>query len=309
MQMLRTVSRALAIAVAAAWMLAPSASFGATNTYSCVASSFSANADGQGNLTVSCTDPAPTTSTSCTVTPATSTLPSSGGTVNLIASNCGTATWSVSPTTATVTPTTTGASVSVPSNTGGTTSIPYTVTLNGTGTPASVTASITVSAPPTTPPPTGGTISCSGYQTQVIDLPWGRIGSGNVQLATTGFGNGMIVVGRFTTPNVVPTTVARAGIGAVTSIANVTVYRTAALSLTPCDFPVPNPIGNNSATVTGTPSPNVTYQIGGPSPYYAVLQPNTTYYFNIKNEVNGAPTCPAGKTCDMYVQLRKPFGW
>ena len=64
------------------------------------------------------------------------------------------------------------------------------------------------------------------------------------------------------------------------------------------------------ATVTGSTSPSVTYQVNGTSAYYPILQPNTDYYFNVKNEYNGNPTCPAQfGSCDMYVELDKPIGW
>jgi hypothetical protein len=54
-------------------------------------------------------------------------------------------------------------------------------------------------------------------------------------------------------------------------------------------------------------SPSVTYAVGGSSLYYAILQPSTTYYFNIKHEVNGVQTRPS-RSCNIYVELQKPNG-
>ncbi|HEV2219896.1 MAG TPA: hypothetical protein VGV08_04985 [Casimicrobiaceae bacterium] len=161
-----------------------------------------------------------------------------------------------------------------------------------------------------TPPPPPGTISCSGYSTQVVDILWSA-NKGSVRVATKGFTNGMIVVGRFTTPNVVPAGTPLAKVwGAESNSTTGPIARSAALSLTPCDFPSPNPVGGMWSTVSGGTSPSVTYQVNGTSTYYAVLAPNTTYYFNIKNEVSGRPTCPAQfGSCDMFIEVQKPSGW
>ena len=122
----------------------------------------------------------------------------------------------------------------------------------------------------------------------------------------------MIVVARFTTPNVI-IPARRSSAPKVSSAESSSqtgpILRTAAFSDTPCVFPKPNPMGMFS-TVTGSTSPSVTYQVNGTSNYYPILRPNTTYYFNIKNENNGSPTCPAQfGSCDMYIELAKPSGW
>ena len=310
MNMLRTLTRVVAIAVSAGWMLAPATS--SAGTLSCTPTSLSVAPDSLGNLSVTCTDagPTPPSPSTCTLTPASSVVGSGGTNLTLTASNCGTLSgWAVTSG-ATVTPVTaTTASVSVPANLG-TSPLTYTVTVANSTTPTSLSASVTVSAPSTIPPPTG-TISCAGYTTQLVDIPWGTIGSGNSRVTTKGFTNGMIVVARFTTPSVIPAGISQATIGGVESnSATGPVLRTAAMSLTPCDFPNPNPIGGFWSTVTNTASPSVTYQDGGASSYYTVLKPNTTYYFNVKNEVKGAPTCPSQfSSCDMYIELSKPSGW
>jgi hypothetical protein len=57
--------------------------------------------------------------------------------------------------------------------------------------------------------------------------------------------------------------------------------------------------------------PSVTYQILGAVTRLSgrvVLQPSTTYYFNIVNRNSlGAPSCGTS-TCNMIIQLTKPTG-
>jgi len=310
MHMLRILSRAAVIAASTGWMLAPSAASAATNSYTCTAAGFTASGDGQGNLTISCTDPATTPPpTSCTVTASRTLVPSTGGTVTITATNCGTISgWTGA---VAVTPGTAASFTdTLPANAGASTAS-YTYQVTGNGTPATASVTVNVSAPSTSPPPTG-TISCSGYSTQVVDIPWGAIASGNVRVTTKGFTNGMIAVARFTTPNVtIPAgSIVRAKVASAESNSSTgPILRTAAFSDTPCVFPSPNPMGS-FATVVGSTSPSVTYQVNGTSLYYPLLKPNTTYYFNIKNEYKGAPTCPSKfSSCDMYVELSKPTGW
>ena len=232
MSMNRSISRVLAAAVASAGFAVPGPSIGAT--LSCTSASFSASSDGNGNITVNCTQ--------------------SGGTV------------SPPPT-------------SPP--------------------------------PPTTPPPPpGGTISCAGFSaTHVIDIAWGAPASAAPRVLTSsngGFGNNQIVVARFTTP-----ATTAAGVFAVIKSAewgDQQHLRSASLSQTPCDFSNPNPLGRLATTTVGTPSPSVNYAVGGTSPYYAILLPSTTYYFNIKNEAQGVSTCAPGESCNMFIELQKPKG-
>lgn len=307
MHTFRTLIRVFAFAVSAAWMFGSATS--SAGTLTCTPTSLTVVPNSLGNLAVTCTDagtPPPTTS--CTVAASQTLLGSSGGFVTITASNCGTiSSWAgavaVAP----------GSAASftdtLPANTGATNTT-YTYTVTGTGSPTTASTTVTVSAPSAPPPPTSS-ISCSGYATQVIDIPWGAINTGSVRLTTKGFTNGMIVVARFTTPNVVPAANARAKVQSAESSSQTgPIQRTAALSLTPCTFSSPNPIGGLWSTVTNTTSPSVTYQVNGTSSYYPILAPNTTYYFNIKNELNGAPTCPAQfGSCDMYIEVDKPTGW
>ncbi len=305
MHTLRTPIRVFAVAASVAWMFASATS--SAGTLTCTPTSLTVVPNSLGNLAVTCADagtPPPTTS--CTVAASPSLLASSGGFVAITASNCGTiSSWTgaqVSPGTAA------SFTDTLPPNTG-TTNATYTYTVTGTGSPTTASTTVTVSAPSAPPPPTS-TISCSGYATQLVDISWAA-SKGSVRVTTKGFTNGMIVVGRFTTPKVVPAGTPQATVSAAESSSSTgPIARTAALSLTPCSFPSPNPIGGLWSTVSGGTTPTVAYQVNGTSPYYAVLAPNTTYYFNIKNEVSGKPTCPAQfGSCEMYIEVAKPTGW
>ena len=316
MHMLRTLSRASVIAASAAWMLAPTAA--SAGALTCTPTSLSVAPDAQGNLAVSCTDATTSPTGTCTfsVSPSTSLTSTTAATVSATLtanSYCGTS-WSWSATGATFSdaaanPTT----ITLPAVATGT-AVAYTVGLSApSGTPTSATKTITVN-PPSAPPPPVGSIDCSstGYATKVVDIAWGAIGSGNVRVTTKGFTNGMVVVARFTTPStpIATTSPIKAKISSAESnSATGPILRTATFSDTPCVFPKPNPLGTY-ANVAGSSSPSVTYQVNGTSTYYPVLRPNTTYYFNIKNENKGAPTCPSSfSSCDMYVELAKPVGW
>lgn len=154
--------------------------------------------------------------------------------------------------------------------------------------------------------PAPSSISCQGFSaTRVIDIPWGAIASGNVRVNTANFGgfrSGEIVVARFTTP--AKTSAAFAKVAGLESNAAYAVNRTASLSTAPCSFT--SPVSKNSNAV-GV-SFYFTYGVGTNSLTYANLQPNTTYYVNIKNEKNGVATCPSGISCDMFIELAKPSG-
>ena len=162
----------------------------------------------------------------------------------------------------------------------------------------------TSAAPP--PPPPGGAISCAGYKkTIVLDLNWGAPGNAAPRLTTSGFGNGVIAVARFTTP-------ANTASGVFATISSgewgdQPTPRTAALSTSPCDFPSPNPLGKYATLSSGQQTPSVVYAVGGTSRVYAILQPSTTYYFNVTNSVAGAPTCTSS-SCNIFVELQKPNG-
>ena len=299
MHIQRTISRVLAAAVASSgFVVVPIPVHAASLT--CTSTSFTASADSAGNITVNCTSPS--TGSTCSISVSPTSLPASGGTVN-VSTSCG-ANTSVTGGKALAATSTTTWTDAIPANTSSTSqTFTYSVTGDGGSNQASVVEAGSGSPPPPIP---GGTISCAGYsKTIVLDLNWGAPSSGAPRLTTTGFGNDAIVVARFTTPaNTAPGVFATISSG---EWGDQPTFRTAALSTTPCDFTSPNPLGRY-ATLIGSQEPAVVYAVGGTSRVYAILQPSTTYYLNIKN-VNalGAPSCTS-TTCNMFVELQKPNG-
>ena len=182
--------------------------------------------------------------------------------------------------------------------------------INVSCTQAGTTAPPPTSPPPTSPPPPppppGETISCPGFdQTHVLDVVWASK-SGGVRVVTKGFSHNEIVVARFTTPSSTAPNVFSSIISA--EYVDQQHDRTASLSTSPCVFPYPNPLGRLTTTTQATSSLAFTYAVGGSSAYYAILQPSTTYYLNIKNEAKGVSTCASGQSCNVYVELQKPNG-
>jgi hypothetical protein len=141
----------------------------------------------------------------------------------------------------------------------------------------------------------------------VIPISWGALQSGSVSVFTKNFGGfsgNDIVVASFTTPGA--TSSGQVGAIQAAEYASTAISRTAALSTSPCSFD--NGLGASGsvfATLTGSAlvsgnTVTVSFQVGGSSTWYPVLQPNTTYYFNIKN------TKAVGG--DMKIELQKPPG-
>ena len=301
MHIQRTISRALAAAVASSgFILAPMPVHAATLT--CTSTSFTASADSSGNITVNCTSPGTTTG-SCSISVSPTSLPASGGTVS-VSTSCG------ANTSVTGGKSVTGSSNTwtdtIPANTS-TSSVTFTYTVNGDNGSSSKSVVQSGSGGTTSPPPSGGAISCAGYsKTIVLDLNWGAPGSAAPRLTTSGFGNGAIVVARFTTP-------ANTAAGVFATIAagewgDQPTSRTASLSTTPCDFPAPNPLGKYATLNAGQQTPSVVYAVGGTSRVYAILQPSTTYYFNVTNlNALGSPSCTSS-SCNIFVELQKPNG-
>jgi hypothetical protein len=154
-------------------------------------------------------------------------------------------------------------------------------------------------SPAPTPAPVGG-------RNIAIPLQWGAPGSGNVHVLTEnygGFHDKDVAIVSFKTPaNTAPGQVGSISAGEYRSAA---ISRTASLSLRPGSFD--NDLGvkgflgavSGATLVSGT-TVSVSFQIGGTSLWYPVLQPSTTYYFNIKN-TNGVGG-------DMVIELIKPPG-
>ena len=298
MYMNRTVSRVLAAAVASAGFAVPVPTIGAS--LSCTAASFTATSDGSGNINVSCTQAGTTSGGTCSISASPSVLPASGGTVT-VSTSCG-ANTSLSGGKAVSQNSTNSWTDTIGAN-GLSTTVTFTYTVSGDGGSKSVTVSQAGTGG--SAPPPGGPISCNGFtKTHVIDIAWGAPASAAPRVLTSsngGFSAGEIVVARFTTP--------------ATTAANVFAQiksaewgdqqhnRIASLSKTPCDFSNPNPLGRLSTTTVPTTSPSFNYAVGGSSAYYAILQPSTTYYFNIKNY-----DCGAGESCNMFIELQKPKG-
>jgi hypothetical protein len=139
---------------------------------------------------------------------------------------------------------------------------------------------------------------------RVIDLPWGSPGSGNVRIDTRNNGGfrDEVLAFRIVTPSA--TSPSYAKISAIESAANLTVVRTACLSQLPGDFD--HPVGFARSVGVGV---SFAYGVGTASAFYANLKPNATYYLNIKNRDRfGGNTCPAGASCDIFVELAKPSG-
>ncbi|HSU42718.1 MAG TPA: hypothetical protein VLN42_00735 [Casimicrobiaceae bacterium] len=298
----RTISRVLAAAVASTgFAVAPMPAF--STALSCAGGSFSVTPDGKGNFNVNCT--APDSAATCSLSASTTSLPASGGLVTLTASNCGTVT-SWAKNSIQIAQSGNTWSETIPANTGSQ-SLNFTFTVQGSSADS---VTITEAAPgSTSPPPTGGAISCPGYaSTLVYDLPW----TAKSLINTKGFGNSAIVVGRFTTPAAIST-----GTGNVFSaeIQQPAVFRSASISTVPCDL-AGTGVGKIAVWNGNTKGPSVTYQVGGTLSAQtfltggtrAVLQPSTTYYFNIVNRnFDGSPSCTAS-TCEMILQLTKATG-
>jgi FG-GAP-like repeat len=160
-------------------------------------------------------------------------------------------------------------------------------------------ASVTVSVANVVAP------SCSGFaNTRVLDMNW----SNPQEVVTTSVGgagpNDAIVV-RFTTgpetgqgslPN-------QFGDIAGAEWQSVASNRAGALSTIPCDFDG----GLSAGAVTSGTVPAVFFSVGpNGSGYFPGLEPNTTYYFNIRQTPGS--DCTASGTCDMFFELHKPPG-
>ena len=298
----RNISRVLAAAVASTgFAIAPMPGFAAGVT--CTSATFSATPDGAGNIVVSCTSPGSTAACSLTASP--TSLPAAGGTVTLTASNCGTiSSWTKAGTL--LSQSSSSWKDSIPPNTN-TQPTSFIYTVNGANG-----ASVTVSqngAGTVNPPPTGGAISCSGYTTTLVyDLAW----TAQSVIDTKGFNNNAIIVARFTTPAAIST-----GTGNIASaeIQQPAVFRTASISTNPCDL-AGTGVGKSAvwSGLTSTKGPGGTFQVGGTAQTFLlsasriVLQPSTTYYFNIVNRDSGGSGSCTASNCEMRLQLTKAPG-
>jgi hypothetical protein len=171
----------------------------------------------------------------------------------------------------------------------------FSATASNAGGSASATQTVSVGGGP------GPGGSCTGFtNTRILDIDWN-----NPQVVLTGTSGGVgpndAIVVRFTT-----------GAGANPGFfGNITgaeytsdpSTRAASLSATMCDFNSTLGFGASSTSNTVT----VNFSVGSNSSgYYPALQPNTTYYYNVK-QLPGS-TCASSGNCNMYFQLHKPPG-
>lgn len=295
-----TFGRLLAAAAFVGGAVASAPSSGLTIT---VNGSCTASVSG-GNVTINCDT---SSGTSCSVSPSSQTIGSSGGTISLLASNCGTGSWTSSRSGA---PGGSGTSYAdtIPSSTSGGT---YTYTFTGTG--GSDSATVTQLAGTSNPPPTTGSISCSNIagisNTIVIPVSWETtIGTGFSTSKAGGFAPGTASV--FVVQ--VPAGASSHGTQGSFRISptNANGYNTRVLSVSdsPCDFS--RSLG--SASVVQGQDVRVYFTVGGHAvdrygraiTSIADLSPGKKYYFTVVNQspVGGANTCTSS-ACDINYGL------
>ncbi len=241
----------------------------------------------------------------CTVSPSSVTLPTGGGAMpNLVASCAGQAatTWVWKTGAVALTPQANGATSTYqhPGNVTGSTTFSATPSNGGV---QGTTINVAVTVTPATGGGggnTGGGISCAPLSTVTLPLKAvpGTLSGDQSTQAWGSFGNDTIVVATFKTGS------ATTGSGSISfsEYGSGPVARTFALSTTPCDLSGPNALSGTRLGQGGS----IYFQIGGTnSTRRPALQPNTVYYLNIKNEYQGAATCP-GASCDIRTSVQIP---
>lgn len=142
--------------------------------------------------------------------------------------------------------------------------------------------------------------SCPGFATTLsLPLAWSST-PGNVSALTRSKGDFTdgAAVAYFTTP--AATADDRAGRITVAEYSGAPAYKTATLSRQPCDF------GPGVATAEGLTT-TIYFVVGNSTAGLPQLLPGTTYYFNVANRQNGAPSCTSDN-CDSRIELAKPRG-
>jgi hypothetical protein len=257
----------------------------------CTSATFNAVSSG-GNISVTCT-PAVTSNPTCSLTGNKAQVDPAGGNVTLSAS-CGTVTsWTKD-----------GAPLNLSGNTFTDT---YQSTTSGTQHSYQVTGSggtsntVTVTQPApgvVNPPPPSGSVaeacSAAGYSNvQTIEMAWG---SG--RYFTSKFGATSVAVFHFRTP--ASTSPGNNGRLAGAENGGGPKLRHGVLSAAPCDFNHAFLPYNYADTTTVS----IYYLVGGTSRSVPVLQPNTDYYLNVKNDPS---QCTSG-ACDMFMDFVPPAG-
>ena len=186
---------------------------------------------------------------------------------------------------------------------------------------------ISIGGAPPPPPPGGGspdTSACTalGLNPKVVVAAW----ASNTTLYTGNAGNfgpNDALIVQFTTGSIASPLSGTKGGGSV-SIGHIssaeyqgpTTPRAGSLSASPCDFTVGLPMGDGCGTTmfSGDTAPSKGFTVTTPpssGACAAILQPNTTYYWNLTNFVPAPPTgtqqC-GQSTCNMIITLTKPSG-
>ena len=295
-----TFGRLLAAAAFVGGAVASAPSSGLTIT---VNGSCTASVSG-GNVTVNCDTSSGTT---CSVSPAGQTIGSNGGTISLLASNCGTGSWTSSRSGA---PggTSTSYSDTIPSSTSGGT---YTYTF--TGTSGSDSATVTQTAGTGSPPPQTGSISCSSIagisNTIVIPVSWQTtIGTGFTTSKAGSIAPGTAAV--FVVE--VPAGASSGGSQGSFRISptNDQGYNMHIMSVSdsPCDFSrslgTASVVQGQDVRVYFTVGGHATDKYGRIVTSIADLAPGNKYYFTVVNQysVGGANSCMSS-ACDINYGL------
>lgn len=253
----------------------------------------------------------------CTVTASPTTIPATGGTVNLTAA-CGggaVSTWTWTKNTAAFSTNTATPSDTFAANSGNTQTVTYAVTATNAKGSSTASAGV-VWTGSGGGGGGGGPYSCSGFaSTLSADWTWGAPGSGALTLDSSSlgaFGNNVALVigvpvgstagGAY---NFGHFTVAEEGSQAYN--------RVVVVSASPCDFSTtpPSLAPQGGSIVNGAVEPYLSFTVGvgTQSWYYFDMAINTKYYINIKNATStGAQSCPTGASCPVRVELYKPSG-
>jgi len=155
---------------------------------------------------------------------------------------------------------------------------------------------------------------CEAYPSTLdVDLPWG-----NGQTVTTGalggFAYDAVLVGKISVP---PDAVPGSNVGSinVAEYQGPPTYRTASMSLYPCDFRgiddgnATDPTGADHPLAWATGNTATANFVVGPSDgSYIGLVPGQTYYFNVRNYSQdiGGNSCSSMTTCDAIVAINPP---
>jgi len=275
--------------------------------------------NGQSNATVVWSNTPPPAPSGCTVTANPTTVPQTGGTVNLSASCTGggaasSYAWTKNGTAMTGTGSTN--SDTLGANSGATATVTYAVVASNAGgsAPSTSVGVVWTGAGGGGGGGGGGTYSCTGFTTTLSapDLTW----SGTSPLAVNSSDLGSFGTNTAMVIGVTPT-----GAGGASNYGRLAIFEygaqkyngIATVSTSPCDFNVAPPTlaPAGGSAVNGGPDPALFFTVGGgvQSWWYFDMTGGTKYYINIKNaNSNGTSSCPAGANCSIRVELYKPSG-